>query len=1174
LSVQKGDERRLPWSRLLVAALAFLLPLGVTHIHAAWANELRLTYDAAESRTCTNNGWSLAGNAQGRISVVWHDFRMGPAQLFYKLYVPNQGWSGDTQISASGREDLYPSASSDSTGNLHVVWQGRTPSNNRQIWYRKRDIISGWQPSESVTGGTTQRYNPVVAAGRGDTVHVVWYELDGSVYQVYYCRRTSAGWSAPVQLDPGPNSEMYPSIAADRSGNVYVVYRSHIGSYEQIFYRRCAAGVWGDTERITNTQTLKLPPAVAIDRLGTIHVVWSEYDVTSFSQVYYSYRDVSWHTQALTSTLADKVFPSVATDSQNAVHVVWSGRDNASQVTEQVYYRWRLHAGAWQAQQQLSTSDLGTRERASVRCIWDGNPNVVWCDTRDGNWEIYYLGPQVIDVAAVSILAPPGLVDSGSAQTPQATVRNDGSQTVSFNVTFRISPSYTSTQPVSVMPESSQTVTFGSWTPSARGNFTMRCSTFLGGDVNPVNDTVSASGRVRVTDATAYRIVKPLHWATIDSGTSVPCTAYVRNQGTDAAAVPVTMRIASWSDSRTTGSLAAGDSVRVGFNLWTALPRGRDSVRCTTALSGDQVVGNNRVVDSTFVRVIDAAAVLISKPVSGGTYNYNTALPCTALVWNPGNTPSTFYVRMIIRDTSAARRERFRDSTLVTNLVPGATLTVGFKSWVADTVANGLQARCTTGLAGDMSSSNDFRSNLFNVVGHDVYCSAIFSPLSSTTYDSGTVVPCTCQVRNAGGYAETFWVKLWVNPGLIYSDSALVNVLGMGASVKVGFKNWNAVTRGTYTARCSTCLNDDNNGDNARNNANIFVRVRDVGTALILLPPASVDSGLPITPACSTANYGNSSQNYNVRFKIGPAGSLYNQAVAVNNHAPGVRRYVVFPSAPGLPRGGPYAAGCSTELATDNVPDNNRLTSAITVRVRDVGVTGIIAPLGIVDSGTALVPAMTTRNNGTTTETYQAVMTIGGTPRTLSITHDTLHRDSTIRFPVWTALNRGKNVVHCSLGFTGDANLSNNVRSDSVFVRVRDAALVSILVPSDSVLERTNVIPVPVVANHGTGADGFSVWFEVRELPADSIVYCESLPVSVQPGLQDTLDNMLPEWVATPDGNYLAWARVFQPGDQRAGGSKASVQRGEELEDQRHDEVESRECHSAATAPASAAPRE
>jgi hypothetical protein len=77
MSVREGDEGRSPWRRVPFFALVFLLSFGVTHIHAAWADELRLTYDAAESRTCANNGWSLASAGQGRVSVVWHDYRTG-----------------------------------------------------------------------------------------------------------------------------------------------------------------------------------------------------------------------------------------------------------------------------------------------------------------------------------------------------------------------------------------------------------------------------------------------------------------------------------------------------------------------------------------------------------------------------------------------------------------------------------------------------------------------------------------------------------------------------------------------------------------------------------------------------------------------------------------------------------------------------------------------------------------------------------------------------------------------------------------------------------------------------------------------------------------------------------------------------------------------------------------
>lgn len=1133
MSVRGGGRERLPLARVPLAALASLLILGANSLFAAWSGELRLTYDAAVSGTCVNNGWAETSDPTGRIHVVWQDYRTGGvSQIFYKVFAPGVGWSADTQLTTTGREDIYPSVACDAAGNLYVVWQGRDVSNVRQIYARRRDVASGWQSVAQLTSSSYAHYNPSVATGRGDTAYAVWWGNEPSspsTYQVYYSVRTAAGWSALSSLFPSANTQRYPSVAVDRSGSVHTVWRMVVGSDEQIFYRRFASGAWGDTERISNTSTAKLPPSVAVDRLGEVHVVWPEYDGTSCSQVYYGRRSSSWAVEALTSTLNNKVYPSVAADSLNQVHAVWSGRDSSTQATEQVYYRLRTRTGGWQAQQRLTTASSGSRERASVRCLRDGDPVAVWSDSRDGNFEIYFAGPSTADAAVVSIIAPSAVVDSNSTQTPQAVIRNNGSQAANVNVTFRISTGYSDTRTTNVPVDSSRTVSFNNWLPTNRGNYTMRCSTYLVGDVNPANDTLGAPVRVRVTDAASVRVVKPSSWATIDSGTVVACTALVRNQGTDQVSFPVTMRIAGWSNTRNVSNLAAGDSLRVGFTNWTALPRGRDSVRCTTALSGDQVAGNNRVIDSVFVRVSDVGTSWISRPSSGGTYNLNTWIPCTAYVYNYGNTAQTFYARMFIRDTSVTRRELYRDSTQVVSLAPSSGRYVGFSSWHADTIANGLTARCTTGLAGDVRSVNDFYANYFNVVGHDVTCYWIPYPPSGAVYDSGAAVPCTSYVWNRGGEAETFMAKfrIYIGGTSYFRDSTSLTLPG-GSSTKLGFGLWTAQPRGVYSARCSTCLGDDNNANNAYTTTNITVRVRDVGVASIGAPAATIDSGPVVVPVCTTYNYGSSTEGYTVRCRIG---AVYNRTATVVGHLTGTKRAVVFPAAPDLPRGGPFAVTCSTELL-DAQPANNRCQGTVTVRVREAGVTGIQAPVGVLDSGATLTPSVKVRNSGTTTETYRVTLTIGSLTQFLDMTHDTLRRDTVVRFPSWTALVRGWNIVKCSLGFAADANPANNVRIDSVFVSVHNAAGVAIVAPTGSLVERTHVVPTPVVANRGTGSESFQVKFEVRS-PSLGTVYSESLPINLQPGRQDTLRDLLPEWLATPDGDYLAWARVILAGDQR-----------------------------------------
>ena len=64
-------------------------------------------------------------------------------------------------------------------------------------------------------------------------------------------------------------------------------------------------------------------------------------------------------------------------------------------------------------------------------------------------------------------------------------------------------------------------------------------------------------------------------------------------------------------------------------------------------------------------------------------------------------------------------------------------------------------------------------------------------------------------------------------------------------------------------------------------------------------------------------------------------------------------------------------------LAGDGAPTNNRWTGQVTVNVRDVACVRIVAPLGIVDSGTTITPACSLYNGGTLSESYYVNMRVG-----------------------------------------------------------------------------------------------------------------------------------------------------------------------------------------------------
>ena len=101
----------------------------------------------------------------------------------------------------------------------------------------------------------------------------------------------------------------------------------------------------------------------------------------------------------------------------------------------------------------------------------------------------------------------------------------------------------------------------------------------------------------------------------------------------------------------------------------------------------------------------------------------------------------------------------------------------------------------------------------------------------------------------------------------------------------------------------------------------------DVGVSRIIVPSGGLDSGTVVIPACSLYNYGDVSETYTARMKIGTS---YDTAVSVSGHMAGACVYVTFPTWLASPPGS-VAFSCSTELTGDIDPANDKMTGMVTV---------------------------------------------------------------------------------------------------------------------------------------------------------------------------------------------------------------------------------------------------
>ncbi len=700
----------------------------------------------------------------------------------------------------------------------------------------------------------------------------------------------------------------------------------------------------------------------------------------------------------------------------------------------------------------------------------------------------------ITDVGVIAITAPIAVVDSGQTIIPQAIVKNFGNLTLSdIPVHFSINGWQDDTIVTNLAPNESTLVLFDAWNAAPRGNLIVQCSTSLAGDTNPLNDQIIDSVFVRILDAQTISIIQPT--GVVNQGDTVIPQAAVINNGNTAITFPVRFEISDGYFNDTIITLNLDTQTTINFALWTANTQGTFTTKCSTRLNGDMYPANDMVSDSVFVQYLDIQTVAIISP-TGNFYLGDTATP-QAIVSNNSNTAQTFQVNFSISDG-------FSDIQTVNNLLPGDTTLVSFIQWTADSIGT-FETKCTTQLAEDMNSFNDKQTGSVFIGLIDVGVTALIAP--PVMVDSGQTLSPQARIKNFGNITTNnipvrFTIGSW-------QQDTIISSLNPNESTLVTFSSWIAIPRGISSVKCSTMLAQDNNNNNDRQTRPVFVRVVDVQTISILQPTGSFNPGDTITPQAVIRNNGNTNETFPVYFEI-TDGYSDNTVITLNQ---GVQTSVNF-ALWTANLSGTFTTKCTTKLAEDMVVSNDKQTGSVFVGFTDVGISTILTPPALVDSGQTISPQAMIKNYGTTIATNIPVrfMICGWQDDTI-INSLTPNESTTVTFAQWTANQRGIFSTKCSTYLSEDNNPTNDQQTGSVFVRVLDVQTIAILQPSGSINLSDTVTPQAVIQNKGNTNVTFSIRFDITD------GYSDQITINLDPGVQITADFAL--WTANNAGNFV-----------------------------------------------------
>jgi hypothetical protein len=404
------------------------------------------------------------------------------------------------------------------------------------------------------------------------------------------------------------------------------------------------------------------------------------------------------------------------------------------------------------------------------------------------------------------------------------------------------------------------------------------------------------------------------------------------------------------------------------------------------------------------------------------------------------------------------------------------------------------------------------------------------------TVPQGELLHPGARVANIGTSPATGVVRLRIGDG--YRDTLITGrAIQPGETLNVSFADWLAAGLGAHAVRCTVATSGDPNLANNVLHGQVFVAQSDVASLRIVSPRGVVAPGTRLACQAWVRNLGVAVPPFDVVFRVGAgfADTAFAQVV------PPGESLLVTGGRSWTATVGEFAVVCSTELAGDVNPGNDRAEDIVTVPGRDVGLSALLAPAEVVPFGQEVLPRAVARNYGLASENLQVLLSIGaGYLDTVALSIRP-GDSAVVNFDAWNPGAPGQYPAVCWTRMAGDLNPANDTIRRQVTVRYADASLDSIIDPQGAVDSGSTVTPKVMVTNHGSLTETLAVRFTIHgpvagygpgaagDAKRRLQLYVDSTVVEVRPGA--TASVSFAPWVAGPSGTLPIEAQVFVAGD-------------------------------------------
>ncbi len=270
----------------------------------SWGNDVRLVYSSGQSY------YPAVSGSDSILYVAWQDTRFGNEEIMLKRST-NGGlnWSNDMRITSDAANSRTPAIFAHKTiyEALYLVWED-TRDGNSEIYYT-RSIDGGitFTAQLRVTSNSSASVLPSVSCN-GTSVNIAWQDARDGNAEIYHIRSNNGSWSSEMRLTNNSGESLNPCIIRKNDFVGVVWYDNRDGNNEIYLKTSTNTGSnWSSDKRLTNQSAASARPSLDISG-DYMHVSWEDYR-DGHSEVYYKSspdKGLSWSTDTrLTNTSGD-----------------------------------------------------------------------------------------------------------------------------------------------------------------------------------------------------------------------------------------------------------------------------------------------------------------------------------------------------------------------------------------------------------------------------------------------------------------------------------------------------------------------------------------------------------------------------------------------------------------------------------------------------------------------------------------------------------------------------------------------------------------------------------------------------------------------------------------------------------------------------------------------------